>query len=457
MPPKIPEDLRWAIVEKWMFGYPRIVISTECHVSTGAVSSIVAEWKHAVGLDLANLIRDIGVTLRKLGMSPAQCATGLRVANLIDRIGLDEDSIEAFLSQVYTSLQESGVNPKHIARYVEGLASLLEGRNDNNIQQTAISLPEIDRIFEKMKRDKIRLEEEFKVWETKIQEIRREVSHVERDIEKSLEEKGRIEMDIGWKSELSDKMKKYELTIDELFKLVDASPFFKDHGFNGEEVVMILSSYKEREGAIASQERLLESLKGRSFEVEKENKFQEELLDERRLKNSELDTLKEMGFGLKELKIFRNLITEFAAENGLSAENKYEIVRRFFSDFENHYDDYLRLREKVSQLEAEKSYIMLTLPLYSRLGEAVSSFIRRGATQNDIKNVIKMIEEYPISAPMPAADSASVTDRDKTDGSMIQRDSTEAPQAKQELDESSLQVESDDVIYFDNNMPPSEI
>lgn len=67
-----------------MFGYPRIVISTECHVSTGAVSSIVAEWKHAVGLDLANLIRDIGVTLRKLGMSPAQCATGLRVANLID-------------------------------------------------------------------------------------------------------------------------------------------------------------------------------------------------------------------------------------------------------------------------------------------------------------------------------------------------------------------------------------
>jgi hypothetical protein len=174
----------------------RSVIATECHVSTGEVSSIVAEWKHAVGLDLANLIRDIAVTLRKLGMSPAQCATGLRVANLIDKIGLDEDSIGAFLSEVYTRLQEAGVNPKHIARYVEGLISLLESRNNNNNQLTAISLFEIDGIFEKMKQDKTRLEEEFDVWETKVQEIRREVTLHENALDESLREKERIEKDL---------------------------------------------------------------------------------------------------------------------------------------------------------------------------------------------------------------------------------------------------------------------
>lgn len=180
-------------IDAWL---SRSVIATECHVSTGAVSSIVAEWKHAVGLDLANLIRDIAVTLRKLGMSPAQCATGLRVANLIDKIGLDEDSIGAFLSEVYTRLQEAGVNPKHIARYVEGLISLLESRNNNNNQLTAISLFEIDGIFEKMKQDKTRLEEEFDVWETKVQEIRREVTLHENALDESLREKERIEKDL---------------------------------------------------------------------------------------------------------------------------------------------------------------------------------------------------------------------------------------------------------------------
>jgi hypothetical protein len=183
-----------------------------------------------------------------------------------------------------------------------------------------------------------------------------------------------IEMDIGWKSELSDEMKKNGLTIDNLLKLVGASHFFKKHGFN---VLMTFSSYKEMEAAIASQERLLADLKGKILVVEQENKFQEELLAEHRLKNSELDTLKEMGFGLKELKTLRNLITEFAAENGLSVENK-EAVRLFISDVENHRDDYVQLRSKVSQLESQKSTIMLALALYSRLGEGGSSFIRRG-------------------------------------------------------------------------------
>lgn len=169
-----------------MLGYPRILISTECHISTGAVSSIVAEWKHATGSDLTNFIRDIGVTLRKLGMSPAQCVTGLRVANLIDRIGLDEDSIEAFLSEVYTRLQEAGVNPKHIARYVEGMISLLDGRNNNYNQQTAISLHDIDGVFDKMKKDKTKLEEEFKAWEARIQQIRREVSLNESALNESI-------------------------------------------------------------------------------------------------------------------------------------------------------------------------------------------------------------------------------------------------------------------------------
>lgn len=102
MPFRIPEPQRWAVIEKWMLGQPRNIISVECGLSNGAVTSIVDDWRRSTGLELSTLIRDIGVTLRKLGMSPAQCATGLRVSKLIERIGLDENSIESFLSEVYT-------------------------------------------------------------------------------------------------------------------------------------------------------------------------------------------------------------------------------------------------------------------------------------------------------------------------------------------------------------------
>jgi hypothetical protein len=71
-----------------------------------------------------------------------------------------------------------------------------------------------------------------------------------------------------------------------------------------------------------------------------------------------------------------------------------------------------------------------------------------GATNNDIKEMIKIMETYPISVPKPAADSVSEADRKKTDGSTIQRDSTESHQVKQEPGRASLQVERG-VIHFD--------
>lgn len=259
-----------------MLGYPRILIANECHISTGAVSSIAAEWKYTVGPDLANLIRGIGVTLRKLRMSPAQCMTGLRVANLVDRIGLDEDSIEAFLSDVYTRLQEAGVNPKHIARYVEELLSLVDGGNNN--QQTVISLHDIDRVFERKRQDKIKLEQEYKVSETKVLQMQQEASLNEKALAEVLLRKNKVELDMKWKSELVDELRKRELTIDDLFGLVGASQFFKERGFNVAEMFMTFSSYKKMEGEIVNQQKQLAALNKRILEVEQESKFQEELL-----------------------------------------------------------------------------------------------------------------------------------------------------------------------------------
>jgi hypothetical protein len=94
LPDRLPEAVRWAVTEKWLLGTSRNSIAIECRISAGAVSSIVDEWSHAVGLDLGNVLRGLAVTLRKQEISPAQCAYGLRMVNLIDKMGLDVNSIE---------------------------------------------------------------------------------------------------------------------------------------------------------------------------------------------------------------------------------------------------------------------------------------------------------------------------------------------------------------------------
>ena len=62
-------------------------IASEYGISTGAVSSIVDDWRRSIGLELAIFIRNIGVTLHKLGMSQAQCATRFRIKKFVERMG----------------------------------------------------------------------------------------------------------------------------------------------------------------------------------------------------------------------------------------------------------------------------------------------------------------------------------------------------------------------------------
>lgn len=57
--PRIPETTRRTVIEKWMLGYPRNTIAAECRLSNGAVTSMVDEWRHSTGVELAELIRMI--------------------------------------------------------------------------------------------------------------------------------------------------------------------------------------------------------------------------------------------------------------------------------------------------------------------------------------------------------------------------------------------------------------
>jgi hypothetical protein len=164
LPQKIHDIIKDVVVEKWMSGYSRNSIAIECQISTGAVSNIVEEWTHLVGPDLAILLRGLAVTLRKLGMSPAQCASGLRMVNLIGKMGLDVNSIESYLSEIYTHLKELEINPKYIARYVEGLISFVNDLKPNGGGEpiNAVSIREIDSILEKKRQYNIQLDDEYR-------------------------------------------------------------------------------------------------------------------------------------------------------------------------------------------------------------------------------------------------------------------------------------------------------
>jgi hypothetical protein len=76
-----------------------------------------------LGSPTADALRELAVTLRRVGITAARCALGFRVATLMLRIGVKEDSFQSFILDVYNRCKDIGLSPQNIAFH---LADLLE-------------------------------------------------------------------------------------------------------------------------------------------------------------------------------------------------------------------------------------------------------------------------------------------------------------------------------------------
>lgn len=221
--------------------------------------------------------------------------------------------------------------------------------------------------------------------------------------------------DIRWISELREQLEKSGLAVDDIRRLIEGARFFKDHGFNVSEMLVTFSEYKGRENAISGQERQLGILKQKSKEIESENNWKVQLLEERRLKNSELDALKKLGSGLIELRRLHHIILELEEERGALPVEPRIVVKEFFDSLEKYYHDYLDLGKKVQELKNEvkklkevREAFIDFLNLTQATVELIESLRRKGLTKDHIAEALKGIEEARLAASASSKEEKSL-------------------------------------------------
>ncbi len=69
MPAGISNTIKTSVIQQWLQGRPRNDIAAENGVSSGAVTNIVNEWRHNLGFAGANELRELAVTMRKVGIT----------------------------------------------------------------------------------------------------------------------------------------------------------------------------------------------------------------------------------------------------------------------------------------------------------------------------------------------------------------------------------------------------
>jgi hypothetical protein len=166
MPAKLPDNFKSLVIQEWLKGTQRDKIAGDNGISAGAITNIVDDWRLALGFSAADELRELAVTLRKIGITPAQCAIGFRVAMMMNRLGVIENGFESFMNDVYNRSNNLGLTPESIASY---LTNLIEFSKN-------IPFSEISEFIKQKTEEKKELEQEIERLNDEIKILKEEKS-----------------------------------------------------------------------------------------------------------------------------------------------------------------------------------------------------------------------------------------------------------------------------------------
>src|ERR1051325_4523971 len=376
MPARLPDNIKSLVIQQWLKGKPRNDIAADNGLSDGAVTNIVNEWKHNLGFSLAADLRELAVTMKRIGVTASQCALGSRVAMIMLNMGIKEDDFESYILDIYNRCKNLGLPPENIA---SNLKDLLELSTTDAIPFSQIP----NRIKQKADEEE-KLEKDVKKLKAQKEILNLQKSYSESVRDQALHDERMTAAELKWYSDLRAKLRKYGIPVDDIPKFAKAVNGLRQYGYD---VVKIISEFSDHESHVRRRQMLehrVKMLKGELNYLSQQCSFAQNTLNSHIPTISGLKELETMGFGVKELKLLWHTINEIAVANNIPLN---EAQQKFFKDVEEQYDNKLGFESKVQNLQLEINKLSeqnIRLPL---VGPLLARLVQSGVNEQDIINV----------------------------------------------------------------------
>jgi hypothetical protein len=390
VPAKLPDVMKSLVIQQWLGGVPRDEIAYNNNLSAGAVTNIVNEWRRSLGLYTADELRELATTLRKLGITPAQCALGSRTAMIMINLGVKEDSFEEFILDVYNRCKDLGLSSENIASHLRDMLGFSK--------TGAISLSGISDYVKQKADEKGNLEIQKGRLKQLIETLQQEKSDAEANTDVALKNEMMTAGELKWYSDLKAELGKYGVPIDDISKL---APIVIGISQSGYEVDKVLQAFSDVD-SLAAQHKLyygmVQELENKVNGLKQQCSLLEQMANSHSQTISTYKMLEVMGFGLKELTLLYHTINEIVDANNIHPD---QAQHKFYKDIEDQYDNKLGFEPKVNELRFELSKLgqdinrlrseLFSMPL---VGSAIIGLIRSGLKEQDIIKLAEMFEGY---------------------------------------------------------------
>ena len=165
------------------------------------MTNIVNEWRRGLGFAVADDLRELAVTMKEVGITAAQCASGFRAAMIMNKIGVNQDEIEYFVSEIYNRCKEIGLSADNTDIYLQGLLEFSKTSGMSILPISKIA----DYVREK-KEQKIELENQIEDLKQEIQQLNSERSASKKLRDDALQQQKTTTFDLQWYSDLKGKL-----------------------------------------------------------------------------------------------------------------------------------------------------------------------------------------------------------------------------------------------------------
>jgi hypothetical protein len=388
LPTRHPESIKSAVIQQWLEGKSRDLIAADTGLSTGAATNIIEEWRQNLGIPLAKDLRELAITLKKIGISANQCALGFRTAMILIKCGVGDNEFFSFISQIYDNCKKLDLSPEKIISHLKDLSQFSEN----------MSLSKISEYIEQKATEKRRLEKDIENMRTQIQTLEQEKSHSEELRDNAVKHEKMTTANLQWYSNLKTELNKYRIPIEDLSLFAKAVHGIGQYGYDVNKIIAEFSEKEFLKRQLEFYRYTIPVLENKCVTLNGVCTSLGQMLNFNRQKLSQSDELEYMGFGLKELKLLYHTINEIAEANNISSD---QAVQKFFKDIEEQYDDKLGFELKLDRLRSEFSAVnkelnssrtaLLAQPL---VGPAIQRLFYNGVSEQDIIDLSKLFERY---------------------------------------------------------------
>ncbi len=313
-----------------------------------------------------------------------QCANGYRLLNIINTLGIQEENIESFLTQIYNLCISKDIAPELIVK----VSQLVHALDDT------IPLSELPEYMQQKVKEKQSLEQELRT-------LRETKARVQSECNEALRTSS-ITIDVLHEyMRLRECLEQYGLSIDEegdLLKLINVIYNLTHSGYDAKSIIKKISNINSLQTREKELQNQVDATEVRLRSTKEEYSLAEDKMASSKHALAVYNELQKMGFGLKELKLLKSTVMEISISNKI---NPFFAVKKFFDDIKEQYDSKLGFEQKIremntSLLQAQQQhhYISLKYSQMKNVNDKLAELLAYGVTQNEIIYWAGIMKKY---------------------------------------------------------------